>query len=267
VVASSQPQAGDYVETAFGVSELARRSGVPVPSIHHYRKLGLLPPARQLSANRFAYDDRHVAALSAIRALRAHQVPLDQVGRILPHVLERSPDGLAEDRWADLVAAGSLGSDPTAERLLEAARESFARRGYDGVSVGEICETVGVAKGTFYRYFESKDAIFVAAARSTVEAVGSELDRKGGTLSEREALGELESLLMPLVPLLLEAATRELHEEPRSPGIVASIAQGLESRLGPRLRAKDSRAIPAARRVVETVLLGLVRPALGLRSQ
>ena len=91
------------------------------------------------------------------------------------------------------------------------------------------------------------------------------LDRKGGTLSEREALGELESLLMPLVPLLLEAATRELHEETRSPGIVASIAQGLESRLGPRLRAKGSRAIPTARRVVETVLLGLVRPALGLR--
>lgn len=261
-----QVRGGDQ-GVAFGVSELAKRTGVPVPTIHHYRKLGLLPPPRQLSASRFAYDDRHVAALSAIRALRAHQVPLDKVRRVLPRVLETSPDGLTEDRWAALIAGGSIGSDPTAERLLEAAREAFARHGYDGVSVGEICETAGVAKGTFYRYFTSKDAIFVAAARSTVEAVGEELDRRGGTLSEREALGELESLLTPLVPLLLEAAARELREEPRSVGIVASIAQGLEGRLGPRLRAKGSRAIPAARRVVETVILGLVRPALGIRSQ
>ena len=252
--------------SAFGVSELAERAGVPVPTIHHYRRLGLLPPARQLSANRFTYDERHVAALSAIRALRAHQVPLERVRRVLP-LLEASTDKLSEDGWASLIAEGSTGSDPTAERLLEVARDSFARHGYDGVSVGEICDTAGVAKGTFYRYFASKDAIFVAAARSTVEAVGEELDRLGGTLSEREALWELESLLTPLVPLLLEAATRELREQPRSAGILLAIAQGLEGRLGPRLRAKGSRALPAARRVVETVILGLVRPALGLRSQ
>jgi AcrR family transcriptional regulator len=253
--------------TGFGVSELAERSGVPVPTIHHYRKLGLLPGARQLSANRFAYDDRHVAALSAIRALRANQVPLEKVRRVLPQVLESSADGLSEDRWAAIIDAGSAGPDPTAERLLEVAREAFARHGYDGVSVSEICDTAGVAKGSFYRYFASKDAIFIAAARSTVEAVGAELDRLSGSLSEKEALGQLQSLLTPLVPLLLEAATRELRDEPRSVGIVASIAQGLESRLGPRLRAKGSRAIPVARRVVETVILGLVRPALGIRSQ
>lgn len=265
-MAIPQRRAPEQGRAGFGVSELARRSGVPVPTIHHYRRLGLLPVARQLSVNRFAYDERHVAALRAIRALRAHQVPLDQVRRVLPNALESSPDGL-EERWESLVAAGSTGPDAGAERLLEAAREAFARHGYDGASVAEICDKVGVAKGTFYRYFESKDAIFVAAARSTVEAVGAELDRRGGTLSESEALEELESLLTPLVPLLLEAATRELRDHPRSPGIVASIAQGLESRLGPRLLARGGRAIPAARRVVETAILGLVRPALGIGSR
>jgi AcrR family transcriptional regulator len=250
----------------FGVSELAARSGVPVPTIHHYRKLGLLPPPRERSGKRFAYDERHVAALGAIRALRVHQVPLDRIRRILPTVLEHPLDGLTEEGWAVLAADGSSPIDPTAGKLLEAAREAFARHGYDGVSVGEICDAAGVAKGTFYRYFESKEAVFVAAARSTVDAVGQELDRRGGTLSEREAHGELESLLAPLAPLLLEAATRELREEPRSAGIVASVAQGLTNRLGPRLRPPGSRALPAARRVVEAVLLGLVRPALGLRS-
>jgi AcrR family transcriptional regulator len=129
--------------------------------------------------------------------------------------------------------------------------------------VGEICDAAGIAKGTFYRYFDSKDAIFVAAARSTVEAVGEALDRRGGTLSETEALSALQALLAPLAPLLLEAATRELRDEPKSAGIVASVAQGLAARLRPRLGAQG--AIPAARKVVETVILGLVRPALGLR--
>jgi AcrR family transcriptional regulator len=262
VQTSSQPVVAD--DHAFGVSELAMRSGVPVPTIHHYRKLGLLPAPVQTTPSRFTYDERHVAALGAIRALRAHQVPLDRIRTVLPGLLAAG-NGLSGASWESLISTTSADADPGAERLLDAARAAFARHGYDGVSVGEICDAAGMAKGTFYRYFDSKDAIFVAAARSTVDAVGEELERRGGSLSEAEARGELESLLAPLAPLLLEAATRELRDEPRSNGIVASVAQGLAAQLGPRLRAQGSRAIPAARRIVETVLLGLVRPALGLR--
>ncbi|MGH2466622.1 MAG: TetR family transcriptional regulator [Candidatus Limnocylindrales bacterium] len=262
VQTSSRPKVAD--DLAFGVSELAARTGIPVPTIHHYRKLGLLPAPVQTTPSRFTYDERHVAALGAIRALRAHQVPLDRVRTVLPGLLAAGV-GLTGNSWESLISDTAADADPGADRLLDAARSAFARHGYDGVSVGEICDAAGMAKGTFYRYFDSKDAIFVAAARSTVEAVGEELERRGGSLSEAEALGELESLLAPLAPLILEAATRELRHEPRSRGIVASVAQGLAAQLGPRLRAQGSRAIPAARRVVETVLLGLVRPALGLR--
>jgi AcrR family transcriptional regulator len=251
----------------FGLGELASRSGVPVPTIHHYRKLGLLPVPPQVAPNRFAYDERHVAALGAIRALRAHQVPLDTIRTVLPALLEEGRGNLTEDAWDALIQVRSTAtSDPAADRLLDAARDAFARHGYDGVSVGEICDAAGIAKGTFYRYFDSKDAIFVAAARSTVDAVGEQLDKRGRTLSEAEAIGELESLMAPLAPLLLEAATREMRDEPRSSGIVASVAQDLTVRIGPRLRARGERALPAARRVVETVILGLVRPALGVRS-
>jgi DNA-binding transcriptional MerR regulator len=264
-VTQSCANAGIGGET-FGVTELASRSGVPVPTIHHYRKLGLLPSAEQVVPNRFVYGERHLAALGAIRALRAHQVPLDTVRELLPELLETSAGTFSEESWERVIARTVPMVDPATERLLDTARTAFARHGYDGVSVSEICEAAGIAKGTFYRYFDSKDAIFVAAARSTVDAVGEELDRRGGTLSESEAMGELESLLAPLAPLLLEAATRELRDGPKSPGIVASVAQGLAARLGPRLRARGGRAIPAAGKVVESVMLGLVRPALGLRS-
>jgi AcrR family transcriptional regulator len=266
-VTQVQPRVAVLGAEAFGVGELASRSGVPVPTIHHYRKLGLLPAPRPVAPNRFAYDDRHVAALGAIRALRAHQVPLETIRSVLPSLLEESGGELTEDGWESFIQDRSVATtDPAADRLLHVAREAFARHGYDGVSVGEICEAAGIAKGTFYRYFDSKDAIFLAAARSTVDAVGEQLDKRRRTLSEAEAVGELQSLLAPLAPLLLEAATRELRDEPRSSGIVASVAQDLTDRIGPRLRARGERALPAARKVVETVILGLVRPALGVRS-
>src|ERR1022692_1977185 len=86
-----------------------------------------------------------------------------------------------------------------------------ASRGSAGVSVGGICDAAGIAKGSFYRYFGSKDDIFAAAAGSTVEAVGQALDLQPGDLSEAEAVGALRRLLEPLAPLLLEAATRELR--------------------------------------------------------
>ncbi|MGH9044050.1 MAG: TetR family transcriptional regulator [Acidimicrobiales bacterium] len=252
--------------STFGLTELSARSGVPVPTIHHYRKLGLLPGIGRFAGNRFAYDERHVAALGAIRALRAHHVPLVTVGRVLPGLLESPGELFSGERWQELIADGPGRDGQLAlASLLDSARDLFAAEGYDAVSVGQICDTAGVAKGTFYRYFDSKDAVFMAAARSTVEAVGRQLDRGKGALSETEALCELERFLAPFVPLLLEAATRELREEP-SPGVVASVAQGLAARLVPRLGSQGSRTVSSAARVVERVILTLVRPALGLRS-
>ncbi len=45
-------------------------------------------------------------------------------------------------------------------QLLEAASRLFAEQGYHGTTVGDICDTLGVGKGVFYWYFESKEALF-----------------------------------------------------------------------------------------------------------
>jgi len=59
--------------------------------------------------------------------------------------------------------------------LLAAARTSFAERGYHETTVEDITRAAGVAKGTFYLYFEEKREIFLAIIRDlldTIKAIG-----------------------------------------------------------------------------------------------
>ncbi|MET9777761.1 MerR family transcriptional regulator [Streptomyces sp. NPDC006367] len=51
------------------IGELARRTGVPVPTIKYYSREGLLPPGERTSPNQVAYDDSHVRRLKLIRAM------------------------------------------------------------------------------------------------------------------------------------------------------------------------------------------------------
>lgn len=47
------------------------------------------------------------------------------------------------------------------DRLLEVGEELFLSQGYDETKVSHIVKRIGVAQGTFYYYFESKDALLL----------------------------------------------------------------------------------------------------------
>src|SRR5438105_8937314 len=51
----------------------------------------------------------------------------------------------------------------TRQRLLRAAADVFARRGYDGTRVADIAATAGVSNGALYAHFGSKADLLVAA--------------------------------------------------------------------------------------------------------
>lgn len=51
------------------------------------------------------------------------------------------------------------------EKILEAARQLFAIKGYAETSVEEIAERAGVAKGTIYTHFASKDELLITILR------------------------------------------------------------------------------------------------------
>jgi TetR/AcrR family transcriptional repressor of nem operon len=45
------------------------------------------------------------------------------------------------------------------DKILTAARRLIEQRGYSGLGVAEICAAAGVPKGSFYYFFESKQAL------------------------------------------------------------------------------------------------------------
>jgi AcrR family transcriptional regulator len=256
---------GDSVE-GFTISVLAERSGTHIPTIHHYRRIGLLPPADEVASNRFLYHEEHVEALVIIRLLRQRRnLPLEAIREVLPALLALPRDGdMSEEMWDKVILSHLERSGPGAisNRLVAAARTCFAERGYASVNVADICKAANIAKGSFYRYFDSKEAIFLAAARSTVDAVGEQLDQLPERMSERQATEKLKNLMRPMAPLLLEVATGELLHQPALVGVLGLIATGLATRLMPRLGTKGAAARSAARRVVDDAVSSLLTPTL-----
>ena len=58
----------------------------------------------------------------------------------------------------------------TLRRLLEAAAAEFGERGYHEAAITGITQRAGVALGTFYTYFESKEEVFRALVRDMSRA-------------------------------------------------------------------------------------------------
>ncbi|ETB34934.1 TetR family transcriptional regulator [Mycobacterium avium subsp. hominissuis 10-5606] len=53
-------------------------------------------------------------------------------------------------------------SDKTVEKIMVGTMKAISRQGTYKLSVSDICEASGVARGTFYRYFTSKDDVLAA---------------------------------------------------------------------------------------------------------
>ncbi len=55
---------------------------------------------------------------------------------------------------------GVMSLNKTKRKIFETSMNLFAKKGYEATSIEEITSVVGVAKGTLYYHFSSKDEIF-----------------------------------------------------------------------------------------------------------
>jgi AcrR family transcriptional regulator len=72
----------------------------------------------------------------------------------------------------------------TRARLIDAASATFARRGIDATRINEITDEADVGFGSFYNYFESKDAIVAAVVEDAAEAAGRAIEAATGDLDD-----------------------------------------------------------------------------------
>ncbi len=102
-------------------------------------------------------------------------------------------------------------------RILDAALKIFASRGFYNAKVSEVAKEAGVADGTIYLYFESKDALLIALFEDRMQRLiaraNDEIARSEGTVLDkiRQAIALHLSLVVD-DPDLAEFITVELRQ-------------------------------------------------------
>lgn len=100
----------------------------------------------------------------------------------------------------------STAETPTRDRLLQAAREVFAAKGYHGAVVDDIVAASETSKGAFYHYFPSKQGIFLTLMDALGELVEAGVET--AIAGEKTALRKVDEALR--VVLEIAEAHRDL---------------------------------------------------------
>jgi AcrR family transcriptional regulator len=199
------------------LADVIDRTGVPAATLHYWLRRGLLPAPERVAANRFAYDERHVQAAQLVHLLREERrMSLDDIAAVLPSLLAAaSEEAFRPEMWDALIASRERHLRPVAppRALISAAREVFAERGYAFVSVDDLCAAAGIAKGSFYRWFASKDEAYVVAVRSIGVEVETRLGEPSPGVGIAAAERALGAVVRPYLALLLEAGSRTMQGE------------------------------------------------------
>lgn len=107
--------------------------------------------------------------------------------------------------------------------ILDAATRVFLERGFAATRLEDVARTAGVAKGTLYLYFSSKEQLFEEVAKSALASHVSAIAELGADPS---------ASLEDVVPLLLDQAVGR-SSDPRIMGLVRMVIS--ESAIFPQL--------------------------------
>lgn len=99
--------------------------------------------------------------------------------------------------------------------ILNVAERLFTQKGYDKCTVNDILKEVGIAKGTFYYYFKSKEEILDAIVMRVTDLI---VERASAAAGNRELTPENKLLRVFLSMQVKNEVGTELTEELHQPG-------------------------------------------------
>lgn len=163
------------------------------------------------------------------------------------------------------------------EEIVDSAMKLWATRGFAATKIEQIAKGAGVAKGTVYLYFESKEAIFEAAVKLRLVSTMDQVDEmtKGDSFTTHELLKNFyhavyAELFVKGSATLMKVLIAEGH---RFPGLAQTyqkiaLVKGIHTikgilqrgvqrgELGPAANSLDSRLVMAP--VVMYATMGMV---------
>jgi len=159
------------------------------------------------------------------------------------------------------------------ERILEAATELFAQKGYAGTGVDQLAARSGIAKTAIYYHFGNKAGLLAAAleraASTWIEGI-DQASRQAGDWSSRldSALAGMRALLeeKPWIFKLVQILAFEVAEDkPDIRETLQSIVQRAREAIVVGLRDALGVEVPDAEGVAKVILLWLDGISLGLQ--
>jgi DNA-binding transcriptional MerR regulator len=221
------------------ISELARRSDVPAPTIKHYLREGLLPVSRHKTSPNMAYYDARLA--DRVRTIKRLQrecfLPLEHIAG----VLEPAPS--AEIR-SDLDEHQRRQLGGLAPAIKAGAREARRRRGgaegrrprREVVKSLEITESdLELLEGIGLLGAGGKDAVYAGNDLELLEVI-DETRRKGlGDLFPMEILEPYANAIRELVKFELDLFRRRVLAGARLPALPLDQITREATALGERL--------------------------------
>ena len=100
------------------------------------------------------------------------------------------------------------------EEILDAAEKLFAAKGFDSTSTGDILDAVGIARGTLYYHFKSKEDIL----DGVIQRITDRLTQAAGEIVREKELPVLERLTKAIMSLNVESKIgHEIMEQVHRP--------------------------------------------------
>lgn len=114
------------------------------------------------------------------------------------------------------------------EKIMEAARTVFIRRGYDGARMQEIADEAGYNKSMLHYYYRDKDSlfheVFIGVARQILPPLISVLEDDLELMDKLDKVVNLELTNLDLHPYMPGFMTQELNRHPeRIPEMVKEL--------------------------------------------
>jgi AcrR family transcriptional regulator len=164
------------------------------PQVNRYLREGLLPPPEESDL----FGEHHLERLRMIDHLRSrYGMSLKDISGLFGVIVATGGGEVAGEPEERQVVDRK-------QRIIDNASDLFAAKGYHGTTIDEIVQATGIAKGTFYIYFDSKEELLLEVIKRLIDTTFQKIDRMLQKEKEKDVVTSIELKGQGFLELYLE---------------------------------------------------------------